>query len=214
MNTLMKKLITILIVTLVLYGIIHIFYIPGKAGRWSKEWEDKFEAFQPSEKIMDIIGVRQGLYVGEIGAASGRFAVKVAARVGHTGKVFANDIDEHAINFMKKRRKRERITNMEVIHSKEIDPCFPMGQLDLVYIINTYDDLSDPVNLLKNIIPSLKADGRLAVICYDPKKLKDHRGHAISPDVIIRQARSAGFKLIHVDKSFELDNIYIFTLDE
>ena len=98
----MKKLIIILIVTLVIYGIIHSFYITGKTGRWSKDWEDKYEAFQSSEKIMDISGVRQGFYVGEIGAASGRFAVKVAARVGHTGKVFANDIDEHAINFMKR----------------------------------------------------------------------------------------------------------------
>ena len=179
-------------------------------GRWSKEWEERFETFQPSDKIMDIMGVDSGMVVGEIGAGNGRFAVRVAARVGPAGKVFANDIDAKAVRFMKRRCERERIENMTVIKSRAVEPGFPDGELDLVYIINTYDELTDPVTLLRNARESLKQEGRLAVIAYDPSKLRDHHGHAVSRQVVIDQCSRAGFRLVHLDTTLTYDNIYIF----
>lgn len=181
-----------------------------RGGRWSKEWEEQFESFQPSDKIMDVLGIRPGMVVGEIGAGNGRFAVKVAARVGPAGRVYANDIDPQAIRFMEKRCKREEVTNLTVIHSQELEPGFPEAQLDMVYLINTYDELSDPINLLRNARSSLKPDGRLAVIVYDPTKLEDHGGHAVSREVVTDQCSRAGFALVHTDTTLVYDNIYIF----
>lgn len=181
-----------------------------RGGRWSKEWEEQFETFQPSDKIMDVLGIEPGLVIGEIGAGNGRFAVKVAARVGSSGRVYANDIDPEAIRFMEKRSQREEIANMTVIHSRQLEPGFPEGQLDLVYLINTYDELSDPIGLLHNTRSSLKPKGRLAVIVYDPTKLEDHGGHAVPREVVIDQCSRAGFSLVHIDTTLVYDNIYIF----
>ncbi len=182
----------------------------GRGDRWSKEWEERFESFQPSEKIMDIIGVGPGMMVGEIGAGNGRFAVRVAVRVGPSGKVFANDIDTKAVRFMKRRCKREQIENMIVICSRPVETGFPDGELDLVYIINTYEEFTDPVTLLRNTRESLKPEGRLAVIAFDPKRLRDHGGHAVSRQVVIDQCSRAGFRLVHLDTTLTYDNIYIF----
>ena len=179
-------------------------------GRWSEQWEAKFETFQPSEEIMDVIDVEAGMTVGEIGAGNGRFAVKVAARVGPSGTVYANDIDPKAIRFMQERCKQEQINNMTVIHSGEMEPGFPAGALDLVYLINTYDHLEDPVALLRNTRGSLKLDGRLAVIVYDPEKLHDHSGHAVPRERLISECTRAGFELVHLDTTFTYDNIYLF----
>ncbi len=181
-------------------------------GRWSEEWEEKFESFQPSGKIMDVIGVEPGEIVGEIGAGNGRFAVKVADRVGREGLVYANDIDGKAVDFMEERCRRQNITNMRVIHSRETDPGFPDAKLDLVYIINTYDHLSDPVTLLRNTAPALKPSGRLAIIATDSRKLKDHRGHATPREVVLEQAADAGFELVAMDTTFLYDNIYLFRI--
>jgi ubiquinone/menaquinone biosynthesis C-methylase UbiE len=180
------------------------------SGRWSEEWEARFETFQPSDSIMQILGIEPGMVVGEIGAGNGRFAVKVAARVGPTGIIYANDIDPEAIRFMERRCRRDRISNMIVIHGKETEPEFPDGALDLVYLINTYDDLSEPVLLLRNTKPSLKPTGRLAVIVYDPTKLKNHQGHAVPRETVINQCSSAGFVLVRMDTSLIYDNIYLF----
>ena len=111
--------------TLALVATLTLFCSCENQGRWSKTWEEKFESFQPSGKIMDTIGVQPGMHVGEIGAGNGRFAVKVAERVGAAGMVYANDIDPQAVAFMERRCERERITNLTVIHSKELHPGFP-----------------------------------------------------------------------------------------
>ncbi len=180
--------------------------------RWSEEWEEGFETYQPSDQIMDVIGIQPGMVIGEVGAGNGRFAVKVAARVGDQGKVFANDIDPKAVSFMQRRCEREHISNMTVIHSRVVDPGFPKGSLDLVYLINTYDELAAPVTLMRNIRPSLKPNGRLAIIAYDPNKHNDPQANAVDPQHLIEQVDRAGYELIKMDASLTYDNVYLFRL--
>ncbi len=44
------------------------------------------ERLQP-ERVMDAVGIRPGMVVGEAGAGTGYFTFKLARRVGPTGKV-------------------------------------------------------------------------------------------------------------------------------
>jgi len=37
----------------------------GGGGRWSEEWEESFEAFQPSDMIMDRVGMEPGMVIGD-----------------------------------------------------------------------------------------------------------------------------------------------------
>lgn len=46
----------------------------------------------------------------------------------------------------------------------------PEGELDLVFFISTYHHLCDPVGLLRNVRPSLRPGGRLAIVERDPAK--------------------------------------------
>lgn len=173
---------------------------------WASIDEERFESFQPTEEIMDIIGVKEEMIVGEVGAGGGRVAVRVAKRVGPFGKVYANDISSTALQYMRDRIIRENISNMEVIEGTVTDPRFPKDELDVVYLTNTYRHLDKPVEVLKNIKPSLKVGGRLAII-----ELKKYRGTKGSSE-IEQNAALAGFKLIEVDNSLPRDDIYIFEI--
>ena len=59
-------------------------------------WETELTARQQPEKVMDLIGLKPGMRVAEIGAQVGRFTVHLARRVGPEGRVFANDISPPA----------------------------------------------------------------------------------------------------------------------
>lgn len=196
-----------LIVLLALY----LIFLRDKTRRWTPKWEEGFETFQPSMKVMDIIGIKEKMSVGEIGGGNGRFAVKVARRVGDSGKVYANDIDLKAVRFMLQRCERDNIENMQVILSRPTNPNFPRSKLDLVYIINTYQYFTDPVRLLSNTRYALKPDGKLAIVAYDPDKEKKRKKRGVAMNLIIKQVNSAGYKLIHLDTtSLVYDNVYLF----
>ncbi len=189
----------------------YLIFLRDKARKWSPKWEESFEAFQPSFKVMDIIGIKENMHVGEIGGGNGRFAVKVARRVGDSGKVYANDIDLKAVRFMTQRCERDNIKNMQVILSRPTNPNFPRNKLDMVYIINTYDYFTDPVRLLSNTKYSLKPDGKLAIVAYDPNKVKKKKRRGVEKNLLLNQVPSAGYRLLDIDTtSLVYDNVYMF----
>ena len=178
--------------------------LPAQEYDWAAIDEEAFEKTQPTEKIMDIIGIKAGMFVAEVGAGGGRVAVRVARRVGPGGRVYANDITDSAIAYMRQRIQRENIQNMEVVKGTLTDPLLPKGKFDAVYLTFTYRHLDKPVEVLRNIAPSLKPGGVMAII--DSKRYNREP----STNEIIKDAGLAGFKLTKLETVLPEDDIYLF----
>jgi len=183
-------------------------FLPSQEYNWGAIDEEAFEKTQPTEKIMDVIGIKAGMYVGEVGAGGGRVAVRVARRVGPNGRVFANDITESALAYMRERCLREKIQNMEVVKGTLTDPRFPKGKLDAVYLTFTYRHLDMPVEVLKNVAPSLKPGGILAVI-----ESKNYNREPAKNE-IIKNAGLAGYRLLKLETFLPEDDIYLFQVED
>jgi len=171
--------------------------------------EASWNVYQPPEMVMDSIGVKAGMVVAEVGAGNGRYVVHMAARVGDSGKTYANDIDKSKLDYLESRCEREGLDNVETILGEVEDPLLPEGEIDLVYLINTYHDLDKPVELMRNIIPALKPDGVLVIIEQDTQKSSSNH-HAIDQEELFDQAERAGYELVRVMTFLERDNINIF----
>src|SRR5574341_1684812 len=76
---------------------------------------------QPN-RIMDILGIKEGSTVADIGAGSGWFTVRAARRVGNAGSVYAVDINRDYLDYIEKRTKRESLANIRIILGREDDP--------------------------------------------------------------------------------------------
>ena len=87
--------------------------------------EENENLLQPPDKIMDAIGLKPGMIIGEVGAGFGRFTVWLARRVGNKGVVYANDIDEGALEFLERRSKQGGLDNIKIVLGQTHDPCFP-----------------------------------------------------------------------------------------
>ncbi len=196
----------LLSITLIVSGL----FISQAQGEDQEAYEKRLNKLQPPGKVMDAIGVKPGMLIGEVGAGNGRYAVKMAKRVGPLGKIYANDINPGKINYLNLRCKRDGITNIETIRGTVIDPKLPKEKLDIVYLINTFHHLDKPVELMKNIIPALKPRGRLVIIEHETEKSGYMDGHSTPKKTVIKQAREAGFKLERIETFLKLDNIYIF----
>ena len=174
-----------------------------------ENWEKRLNKLQPPTKIMDAIGVKPGMIVGEIGAGTGRMTVWLADRVGDEGKVYANDIDRKALDHLEGRCKKDNIYNVVTILGEIEDPLLPENTLDLAFMINVYHHLEMPVALVRNIIPSLKSTGILAIVDADPEKSNFGPNHSTPMEEMLAQLDEAGYKLIRVETFLPDDNIYI-----
>jgi predicted peptidase len=165
---------------------------------------------QPPDKVMDAIGVKPGMVLGEVGAGEGRYTVHLARRVGETGKVYANDINSRSLAHLRERCQRGGLKNVEIILGKVDDPLFPKGALDLAFMILTYHHLAKPVDLLRNLISSLKPGATVAIV--DPDPIKD-RGRdpdeATSVEKMQKEAGEAGFELVRIETFLEKDTIFV-----
>jgi len=174
---------------------------------FTEENEIRLNKLQPPEKIMDAIGLKPGMVIGDIGAGWGRFAVWFADRVGETGKVYANDIDMGTLLRLGKRCKDHGFKNVIVCHGKVVDPNIPPGVLDIAFMINVYHHLEKPVELVRNLAPTLKPEGVLVIVEHCPEK-SGYRSESTSQEKLVEQAGQAGFELIKIETFLERDNIY------
>ncbi len=188
------------------------------------DWEKNVnEKLQPPEKVMDAIGVMPGMTIGEIGVGYGRYTVHLARRVGDKGKIFANDINNSALSFLRERCQKENIVNIETILGKEVDPRFPKKSLDMAFMVWVFHGLDKPGPLLKNLIPALKPGASLVIV--DPidseiDKEREHAGEKLAPDRLTikerveKAAEEAGFEIIRIETFLPKDYIWFLRVKE
>jgi ubiquinone/menaquinone biosynthesis C-methylase UbiE len=173
-------------------------------------WERRLNELQPPDKVLEAVGVRPGMVIGEVGAGRGRYTVHLARGTGPEGRVYANDIDAGSLAYLRERCRRDGVGNVVTILGKMDDPLFPPSSLNLVFMVNTWHHLARPVVLLRNLIPALKPGAMVAIVEHDPEKSgAAFRREATSRETMLGQAVEAGFEVVRVETFLETDNIYI-----
>jgi ubiquinone/menaquinone biosynthesis C-methylase UbiE len=182
---------------------------PQQKKEFLEPWELRHNLLQPPVKIMNTIGLKAGMVIGDIGAGRGRFTVWFADRVGDKGKVYANDIVESSLRHIEQRCQRLGFSNVITCLGTVDKPNIPDQVLDIAFMINVYHHLEKPVDLLKNIVPTLKPEGTLVIVEHDPEK-SGYPTESTSKDVLVKQANQAGYELERIETFLPRDNIYFF----
>jgi len=157
------------------------------------------EQWQMPVRVMDEIGVRPGMTVADVGAGDGWFTFYLAERVGPSGRVIAEDIDAAALEAVRKRSARERVSTVSVLLGGMEDPHLPAGAVDVALMVNVLSALGNARSFLGSLSRGLKPDGRLVVIDWDPLKLypeKAGREMEALRQQALRQLQDAGFEVL------------------
>lgn len=146
---------------------------------------------------MDELRIAEGSVVADLGAGSGWFTTRLAARVGPNGKVYAEDIQPQMLNAIQLRVSREGLRNVQPVLGTPSDPRLPNGALDAVLIVEAYHEMEEPVLLLRNVAASLKPGGMLGIVeftkeGFGPGPPMEER---VDPEQVIRDAQAAGLQL-------------------
>jgi len=185
--------------------------VMGVAGAdWLERSErDKEEA---PETALDQMGVKQGMTVADIGAGTGYFSIRLARRVGPTGRVYANDVQTEMLDKIRVRCEKLGITNIETVLGSEADPKLPAGKMDLILMVDVYHEFSQPQRMLEALRTALKPDGRLVQLEYrkeDPN-IPIRPDHKMSIPEVKTEVEAEGFKLDKVLDTLPRQHLFIF----
>lgn len=199
-----KKIIIFLIVLLIL-----LFCVRMSAEESISQYSNVRDREHQPEKVMDVVGVKPGMVIGEVGAGRGYFTFHLSRRVGESGKIYANDISSGALSSLRRQCERDGIHNIETILGEVEDPLLPEGILDMVFMVNAFHDLAKPVELLDNLVSSLKPGAVVVIIDRDPAKIRDPGGHFLSREEVLEKIEESQFELDRIESFLPQHSIYI-----
>jgi ubiquinone/menaquinone biosynthesis C-methylase UbiE len=162
------------------------------------------------KRVMDILGIAPGKSVADIGAGSGWFTVRAARRVGGGGLIYAVDINPESIRYIDARAQKEQLQNVKSILGKADNPLLPASSVDAVLLLKTYHEVAQPVALLQNLHAALRTGAKVGVI----DRNGNGEDHGVGRDVVIREAKEAGYKLLEqydFVKGDKMDYFLVFT---
>jgi ubiquinone/menaquinone biosynthesis C-methylase UbiE len=170
------------------------------------------EAEEAPEQALDALGIHAGMVVADVGAGTGYMSLRMARRVGPSGKVYANDLQPEMLQKLRAKSQREKLSNVETVLGTESDPKLPSITMDLVLLVDVYHEFSEPQVMLDKIRESLKPDGRLVLLEYrkeDPK-VPIRPEHKMSIAEVKTEVEAEGYKLDQVIEKLPRQHIIIF----
>jgi ubiquinone/menaquinone biosynthesis C-methylase UbiE len=132
------------------------------------------------EGALDAIGIRTGMIVADVGAGTGYMSLRMAKRIGPTGRVYANDLQPEMLRRLQENAAKAGLGNIETVQGEQADPKLPARRMDLILLVDVYHEFSQPQKMIDKIREALKPDGRLVLLEYrkeDPNVpiLPDHK---------------------------------------
>ena len=115
----------------------------------------------PRMNILKEMDIKQGFYLLDYGCGPGSYVVPASRLVGEKGKVYALDINPLAIREVKKIASKKKLINVETIIS-DCETGLPDSNIDIILLYDTFHDLSNPENVLRELYRVLKPEGLLS----------------------------------------------------
>jgi len=125
------------------------------------------ESFSSPRDTVLQLALREGMKVGDFGAGSGHYARAAAAIVGHSGRVYAVDVQEDILKHIKLNTHDHHKSIIETVWGdieKQGGSHLRDMSLDAVILANTLFQVEHREGLVAEIKRVLKPDGKLMVV--------------------------------------------------
>lgn len=154
-------------------------------------------AYQKPDEVLKLLGDLEGKKIMDIGAGSGYFSVPLA-KAG--AKVIAADVDDKFQAYIKKRIEENGLENLGIeLRKLPYDsPSLEKGEVDMVFIVNTYHHIENRVAYFKQVLEGIAEDGELVIIDFYKRDtpVGPPVNHKIAKEVVMKELKEAGFSEI------------------
>ncbi|HBE76250.1 MAG TPA: methyltransferase type 11 [Firmicutes bacterium] len=124
---------------------------------WTYKIQDSFG--KPGDILLQF-GIKTGYTVIDYGCGPGRYLKKASELVGKSGRVYGADVHPLAIQNVRKLIQSQNLNVTPVLLGKE-DQSLEEHSADLVYALDMFHQVADPLEFLAKIYRIIKKEGFL-----------------------------------------------------
>jgi protein-L-isoaspartate O-methyltransferase len=157
-------------------------------------------------RLYQVLKLKAGMTVAEIGAGQGRMTVAMARLLAPTGRVFATELDAQLVRDIQNRAAKAGVQNVTVIEGTDRSTNLPAQCCDAIWMVTVYHHFTDPVAMDASLFRALRPGGRIAIIDFSPSRWRfwltrpsgvpqNRGGHGIPKAIVIQELTSTGLRL-------------------
>jgi ubiquinone/menaquinone biosynthesis C-methylase UbiE len=145
---------------------------------------------QEAERVMDLLGIKPGVRVADIGAGRGYYTVRLLARLGPDATVYATDVDADHIKELQARLKSEGIGGVKVVLASPNDPNLPPAAIDVAILAHVYHEIENPYEFMYRLHRSLALVARVGIVDLD----RPTESHGTPPKLLRCELGALGYR--------------------
>jgi predicted methyltransferase len=196
-------------------GINAPYLVNPDVARWNRAFtrEDR-EVYAKRNEILAAAAIQPGMSVADIGAGTGLFTMMFAEAVKPGGRVYAIDISQAFIDYIRQTAQARKRANITAIVGDGIEVPLPEASVDLVFMSDVYHHFEHPGQTLASIRKALRPGGRMVVVDYEripgvtpPERIEHVR---LDKQTTIKEIGSAGFRFVGEKKLMRQNYFLVF----
>lgn len=135
--------------------------------KYIKRFEDPTrDEWQKPDMVVDMLALKAGMNVADIGAATGYFTRRMAKKVMPGGYALGVDIEDGFFSYLVQRGYEDGVFNLFPVKALPDDPRLPDSSLDVVLIVDTLHHIEGRAAYYEKLKKSLRPGGRVVVVDF------------------------------------------------
>jgi len=179
------------------------------------------ERWEKTSKIYEVLNIKPGQVVADIGCGPGFYSFEFAKKVGPAGRVYALDINDLHVQYVSNLAVRLQVPNIIPVVS-QVRSILITNQVDLAYMCSLYHiiytTLTEPEkdSFVASIRAVLKPDGIFAVVdnAFVEDKTLPYHGPYIARELLVAQLQHYGFRLVSAHQFIPQRYVLLFRKDD
>ena len=124
------------------------------------------EREERTDLLLPMLEIKSGMAVADVGAGSGYFARRLAARVGPRGAVYAVDVQPEMVRMLEALARQPGLGQIKPVQGSATAVKLAAASIDLALMVDVYHELEFPYEVLASIVQALKPGGRVVFVEY------------------------------------------------
>lgn len=135
-------------------------------GHQAADWLERPEREQEEKPalVMEALKIKPGEAVADLGAGTGYYTRRMAAKVGPKGTVYAVDIQPEMLDILTNKMAELNFHNVKPVLGTITDPKLPPASVDLILMVDVYHEFDHPYEMTTGMVKALKPGGRLVFV--------------------------------------------------